>query len=220
MFDVYEGVYDVVSIDPAIVSFAHELDGCGIRVVYKRVGGNWTAWAVETRSVLLKSIGVPGLGLYAARKFKGPSNALSRMNARPGDVVGLYQEGSECIASHEDEREIRRIASDFVEQGKNKLTIVRPRGCSSFQLLDGDSPRGDAFPPYYSINDAINTGKRNNLELMETGVLRATRCVDSVDWEAGELSDWINSEFCYSYGKLYWESHGMIGLRERPILVE
>jgi hypothetical protein len=220
LFQVGEGVYDVITIDSSVVSFANELDGCNMRVVYKKINGAYTAWAVETRSALLASLNVAGVGLYAARRFQGPSASLRRMNERSGDVVGFYQEGADSIASCSDRDEILKIASTAVESGKNKLTIIHSRFSQSYELLDGDSPRGELFPPFYSINDAKNTACRNNLELIDTGMLRARRSIAPVDWEAEHLNDWIGSELCYDYGKKFWDSQSQIGVEHRPIILE
>jgi hypothetical protein len=222
VFDVTEGIYDVVSIDPTIVPFANELDGLGIRVFYKKLNdGKWKPWLVETRSALLRSINVRGYGIYAASNFTGPSDSATRMAPRPGQTIGYYQEGACSIASDVDADSLRRVASEFVARGKDKLVIIKQRGSSRFELFDGDSPRGPDFPTFHYINDALNIARSNNVELNDTGMLRATRNIPAVNWDASTLGDFgFQAELSFSYGKAYWDSQMAVGREDQPILLE
>jgi hypothetical protein len=221
VFDLTEGVYDVVSINPASVQFSKELDGLGVRVFYKKLNGQWKPWLVETRSALLQSIKVRGYGLYAASNFVGPSDSSSRMAPRPGQTIGYYQEGALSIASSSDADSIRQVASEFVARGKDKLVVIKPRGSSRFELFDGDSPRGLDFPTFHYINDARNIDRSNNVDLIDTGMLRATRNIPAVNWDAKTLREFgFQAELSFSYGEAYWESQMVVGQEDRPIIVE
>ena len=220
-FDLTEGIYDAVSIDPTSMPFANELDGLGIRVFYKKLNGQWKPWLVETRSALLRSINVRGYGLYAASNFTGPSDSATRMAPRPGQTIGYYQEGARSIASDVDADSLRRVASEFVARGKDKLVIIKQRGSSQFELFDGDSPRGPDFPTFHYINDARNLARSNNVELNDTGMLRATRNIPAVNWDASTLRDFgFQAELSFSYGKAYWDSQMAVGREDQPVLLE
>jgi putative phage-type endonuclease len=214
-FDVDEVVYDVVAVPASALALGADLDGERVEMVYKRVAGAWEPWVVATRSALLRRMGLPGRGVFAARRFRGPSNA--GLAARRGETIGRYQEAAHAIARDADPARVAAAGRYWAERGRDKLLTIRLEG--QHVLLDGDSPRQGPFPPWFSVNDARNSGRSNNVEVVESGVIRALRAIEAVDFDARGLDDWIAAELSFDYGAAFWREADRGSRGDKPLVV-
>ena len=129
----------------------------------------WAPWVIKAQSKLLRTRGVFGWGLYAARTFHS-----TRWNMKP-DIIGRYtgrrlpHEGASFHTSMQ-ARIAAKLYLGSLEDGPGRRDALYDRhsqhGEHDFQIIDG-SHGGE--PLRQMINSPFGSGVRPNLKLTPNG---------------------------------------------------
>ena len=214
------GTWDVLETEA--VGFTTDLHPSKrrVRIVYRRVGGQWIPWVMEAQSAGLKSIGVNEYGLYTLRTLQGPKQ--TQLGTAPGSTIGRY--GGRMLGVFDDigSDAARSQIEAWAREGRDSLLAMRVRLGEGMSIVDGH----DGPPPLiYRINDARGIAARsNNVRFTETGVAVATRRVPAADLNAPTLDAIAESELFVNYERGaagFWKIHRTLGQTPtNPITLE
>ena len=172
--------------------------GSTIRYIYKRGPGQarFVPWLVVAPSAILRRLGVEGLGLYAARRYKR-DDYIGRFD---GHIVGWFRTRQDAIEAPETRRLLRR--------GRDKLVTVRAPHGAGVRLLDG---HGYGPPSIHLCNDPRGSALQPNADLTDAGWLRVIQTrVPAFDM-GKSIDANVQSELRFSYGEHYWDLHDLLG---------
>jgi len=169
------------------------IDGEEVRLVSRRKENRYSRWLVAAPSCALRSLGLPGDGIYAARRFTA------------GQMLGEYGGREVCRCPDGDvlPQDAARV-DRLLHQGHNKLLMHRTAAPGEWVVVDGEG----GGPPYLQLtNDPRGTGRGANVQLTDTGWIRATQEIPAFD-PARTLAENAASEILLTYGDGYWEHWG------------
>jgi hypothetical protein len=179
-------------------------------IVYIRDAAlGWLPYLLVAESALLRRAGASrGLGVYALKRLRGPSES----GANNGDVIGHY--GGAVLASAPSRQEANQQAQTFVRQGRQFLFTMRVQGHTGWHVVDGEQQ--SVLPLLHRVNDPRDTPLAPRCNVSEYGLFRAVRDIPPLDWTR-PLSEQAVSELSFAYGDEYWQTHDMLGTADLPL---